>query len=68
MISQRTRIAYVRRMLKRLEPEEMRIQKLVESGDLSEKGRDMALQLTRDYRAKLKAELEALEKQTNMNR
>jgi hypothetical protein len=49
-------------MLKRLEPAEMRIQK-IESGELSEeKRRDMALQLTRYYRAKLKAELAALEK------
>ena len=64
MVSPRTRIAYLKRLLKRLEPEETRIQRLVESGDLTEKGRDLALQLTRNYRKKLKAELRSLEKTT----
>jgi hypothetical protein len=61
--SKNINIAYLKRILRRLEPEEAKIQKLVSEGELSEKGRDLAIQAIREDCQKLKAEIETLQKE-----
>ena len=62
MVSKNTRIAYLKRMLKRLEGEETKIQQLVSTGELSPEGGELAAQQVRKSRGELLSELQKLEK------
>jgi hypothetical protein len=61
MPSNSTRIAYLKRMLKRLEGEESRINELVSAKELSPEGGDLAARLVRKSRGELLSELRNLE-------
>jgi len=61
MQSKNTRIAYLKRMLKRLEGESPRIQKLVSTGELTLKGGKLATEQLSKSRQKLLLELQSLE-------
>ena len=57
MQSKTTRIAYLKRMLKRLDAEELRIQQLVSAGELSSEGGELGIQQLKNDREKLRSEL-----------
>jgi len=61
MPSKRTRIAYLKRMLSRLEAEDARIQQLVSTGELSPQGTAMSAQLVTKAQEELLSELRKLE-------
>ena len=65
MPSKSTRIAYLKRMLKRLEGEETRVQQLVSSGELSSEGGELTTQQVRKSRGELLSELQELEGKGN---
>jgi hypothetical protein len=58
--SKSTRIAYLKRMLKRLESEHDRIQQLISSGELSREGGEMGIQQVKKSREEFRSELENL--------
>jgi hypothetical protein len=58
MPSRSTRIAYLKRMLRRLDGEDLRIQQL----DLSPEGKEQCINLLKKSRAELREELERLER------
>ena len=60
MHSKRTRLAYLKRMLVRLQGEETRIRQLVSSGELLPKGGELAVQQARKSREELLAEQQIL--------
>jgi hypothetical protein len=60
MQSKATRIAYLKRMLKRLEEEPARIKALVLSGELAKGGEQIALQLLERTRSQFESELKQL--------
>jgi len=55
-------LIYLKRMLKRLEGEETRIQQLVSTGELSPEGGELTAQQVRKSRGELLSELQKLEK------
>ena len=57
MQSKTARIAYLKRMLKRLDAEELRIQQLVSAGELSSEGGELGIQQLKNDREKLRSEL-----------
>jgi len=61
MQSKSTRIAYLKRMLKRLEGEETRAQRLVSTGELSPDGGELMTRQVRKSRAEIVSELKELE-------
>lgn len=61
MPSKSTRIAYLKRMLRRLEGENARVQQLVTAGDLSPQGAELAMKLVKKSRQELREELARLE-------
>ena len=61
MQSKTTRIAYLRRMLKRLESEEGRLQQLVAEGELTAEGAELGKEQLLKNRAELLTELRTLE-------
>ena len=61
MQSKRTRIAYLKRMLKRLEGEEFRLEQLVSVGELSLEGGQLGKQQLKKTRQELLSELQALQ-------
>jgi len=61
MQSTSTKIAYLKRMLRRLEDEKKRIDQLVSSGELSQQASVIAKQLTTKRRDQLMAQLKDLE-------
>ena len=61
MPSKSTRIAYLKRMLKRLEGEETRVQQLVSTGQLSSEGEELTARQVRKSREDLLSELQELE-------
>lgn len=61
MQSKNTRIAYLKRMLKRIESEQARLQKMVALGSLAPPEAEMGMELLVRDRAKLQSELQALE-------
>ena len=65
MPSKSTRIAYLKRMLRRLEGEEARVQTLVSAGDLSPQGAELTVNLVRKSRQELRDELNTLERSDN---
>lgn len=60
-MSRTARIAYLKRMMKRLEEEKLRLRELLSSGDLTEQAGQMGLELIEANRNKMIAELETLE-------
>ncbi len=62
--SKSTKIAYLKRILKRLEGEDSRIQQLVSEGELSPEGGEIANQLLEKSREELRSELETLQQQS----
>lgn len=65
MPSKNTRIAYLKRMLKRLEGEETRIQQLVSAGEISLEGGELTAQQVRKSRGELLSELQKLERESS---
>ena len=65
MPSKSTRIAYLKRMLRRLEGQEARVQRLVSAGDLSPQGAELSMNLIRKSRQELCEELNTLEGNDN---
>ena len=65
MSSKSTRIAYLKRMLKRLEGEETRVQQLVSSGELTTEGGELTTQQVRNSRKELLTELQELERKVS---
>ena len=61
MQSKSTRIAYLKRMLKRLEGEGIRLQSLVSDGELTRQAAELAVQHLNHSRNELLAELRELE-------
>jgi hypothetical protein len=61
MQSRSTRIAYVRRMVKRLEKEELRVQELVSSRELSPEEGELAARLVRKAMGEALSELQRFE-------
>jgi hypothetical protein len=61
MQSKSTRIAYLKRMLKRLEGEEARLKDLVTAGELTEEGSELGAEQLKRNRAELLSELRTLE-------
>jgi hypothetical protein len=61
MQSKSTRIAYLKRMLKRLEGEGIRLQSLVSDGELTRQAAELAVQLLNHSRNELLTELRELE-------
>ena len=61
MPSKSTRIAYLKRMLRRLEGEDARVQQLVTAGDLSPQGAELTMKLVTKGRQELREELDKLE-------
>jgi len=61
MKSRSTRIAYLRRMLHRLEGEQTRLNDLLATGELTREGAEIGARQLANDRAKLLAELEILE-------
>ena len=61
MQSKSTRIAYLKRMLTRLEAEDVRLQSLVSDGDLTPEAAELAVQQLNQSRDELLAELRGLE-------
>jgi hypothetical protein len=57
MQSKSTRIAYLKRMLKRLEGEDVRLQRLLSDGELTRQAAELAVQQLNHSRDKLLAEL-----------
>lgn len=64
MQSKNTRIAYLKRMLKRLEGEETRLQQLVSTGELTPEGGELGKKQLDRNRAELLSELRTLEAET----
>jgi hypothetical protein len=60
MQSKATRIAYLKRVLKRLEAEPARIKALALSGELTKDGEQLAMQLLERSRSQLESELKQL--------
>jgi len=58
--SKNTRIAYLKRMLKRLEDEDSRIERLVSEGELSSEGADIGIRQLKKSREELVSELKSL--------
>ncbi len=65
MVTKNTRIAYLKRMLKRLEGEDKRIQQLVSSGKLSPEGGELGIKQVRKNRKELLSELQRLESESS---
>jgi hypothetical protein len=61
MPSKTTRIAYLKRMLRRLEGEDARVQQLVTAGSLSAQGAKLTMSLVKKSRQELRDELNRLE-------
>jgi hypothetical protein len=61
MQSKSTRIAYLKRMLKRLEGEGIRLQSLVSDGELTRQAAELAVQQLNHSRNELLTELRELE-------
>jgi hypothetical protein len=61
MQSKSTKIAYLKRMLKRLEGEDTRLQNLVSGGELTRQAAEVAVQQLNHSRDELLAELRKLE-------
>lgn len=61
MLSKTSRIAYLKRVLKRLDDEELRIQQLVSTGALSLEGGSLTTRLVKKSREALLLELYQLE-------
>jgi hypothetical protein len=59
--SKNTRIAYLKRMLKRLEDEDSRIERLVSEGELSSEGADIGIRQLKKSREELVSELKSLQ-------
>ena len=59
--SKNTRIAYLKRMLDRLEDEPNRLQQLVSKGELSPEGREIGLRQIEKDREELLSELRSLQ-------
>jgi hypothetical protein len=57
MQSKSMRIAYLKRMLKRLEGEEARLKELVTTGDLTQEAADLGMDQFKQDRAQLVSEL-----------
>lgn len=65
MPSRSTRIADLRRMLRRLEGKDARVQQLVSAGDLSPQGAELTIKLVKKSRQELREELNRLEGSDN---
>ena len=63
--STHTRIAYLKRMLKRLEGEDNRIHQLVLKGELSPEGGEIGIQQLKKSREELLSELQTLQQGTS---
>ena len=61
MTTRSTHIAYLKRMLRRLDEEDVRIQHLVSTGNLSAAGGKLSLKLIKKSREELRLELQELE-------
>ena len=61
MIKTSTRIAYLKRMLRRLEDEDTRIEQLIKSGELPGEAGDFTRQQQTQFREKLLSELRTLQ-------
>ena len=61
MQSKSTKIAYLKRMLKRLEGEDTRLQNLVSCGELTQQAAELAVQQLNHSRDELRAELRKLQ-------
>jgi len=68
MASKNTRIAYLKRMLRRLDGEDARMQQLVSTGDLSAEGAGLSLNLIEKSRQELRSELQELESKADAER
>jgi hypothetical protein len=62
--SKNTRIAYLERMLKRLEDENNRMQRLVSEGELSPEGGEIGIRQLKQSREELLSELQTLRQRT----
>lgn len=60
-IAKKTRIAYLKRLLKRLDGEETRVQQLVSAGELSREGGELTAQQVTKSRREALSELQKLE-------
>ena len=65
MIKRNTRIAYLKRMLRRLEGEDVRIKQLIESGQLPREAAGIAFQQLSASREELMSELHTLQAETD---
>ena len=68
MTSTNTRIAYLKRMLCRLDGEDARMQQLVSTGDLSAEGAGLSLNLIEKSRHELRSESQELESKADAER
>ena len=68
MTSKSARIAYLKRMLRRLDGEDARMQQLVSTGDLSPEGARLTLNLIKKSRQELRSELQELEAKADAER